>query len=223
MRIAFAILRLVPAGGLEQHALRLAAILAARGHGVTFLTTQAPAEPMPAGVGFDILSSSGRTNHGRLLAFAADAARAARAFDRTVAFHIIPGFDVVFCAEPSRSRPTAAKALLPRYRTYAELERRSFGPAARSLACCAFPASSATPSSATTARRRNASSCCPQPSTGWTPTPGLRHRRPAPRLGRGSGLARRLRCGSGWACRRRPRGSTARLRPSPESRRRGCW
>lgn len=152
MHIAFAILRLVPAGGLEQHAQRLAEILTARGHSVTFLTTQATKRPAPAGMAVRRLPARGGTNHGRLAAFADDALAAAQGFDRTVAFHIIPGFDVVFCAEPSRSQPPPPKSFIPRYRTYARLERQTFGPAGRALVLClsaaqrdAFARNDATP------------------------------------------------------------------------------
>ena len=122
-RIALAVFRMAPAGGLEQHALRLARILASRGAAVTMITTRAPAAP---GIGIELVASRGSTNHGRLAAFAEDAARAlAGRFDRTVAFHAIPGFDVIFCADPSRAAPAGARAWLPRYRGYAELERRA--------------------------------------------------------------------------------------------------
>jgi UDP-glucose:(heptosyl)LPS alpha-1,3-glucosyltransferase len=126
LRIALVIFRLAPAGGLEQHCLRLAGILAGRGAQVTLVTTRPPASLPPAGVEIEVLRPRGRSNHGRLAAFAEDAARAtAGRFDRTVAFHAIPGFDVIFCADPSRGRPPAARAWLPRYRTYARLEREA--------------------------------------------------------------------------------------------------
>ena len=124
-RIALAVFRLAPAGGLEQHALRLASILTGRGAAVTMITTRAPAAP-PPGVGIELLASRGSTNHGRLAAFAEDAARAvAGRFVRTVAFHAVPGFDAIFCADPSRAAPAGARVWLPRYRGYAELERRA--------------------------------------------------------------------------------------------------
>ena len=124
-RLALAVFRLSPAGGLEQHALRLAAILAGRGCEVTMITTRAPAAT-PDGVPVERIASRGSTNHGRLAAFAEDAARAvAGRFDRTVAFHAIPGFDAIFCADPSRAAPAGARNWLPRYRTYAALEREA--------------------------------------------------------------------------------------------------
>jgi UDP-glucose:(heptosyl)LPS alpha-1,3-glucosyltransferase len=128
-RIALVIFRLAPAGGLEQHCLRLARILLGRGAAVTLVTTQAPADPAH-GAEVELIAARGRTNHGRLAAFAADAARAvACRFDRTVVFHAVPGFDIVFCADPSRAAPPGLQALLPRYRTYAELERAALGSA----------------------------------------------------------------------------------------------
>jgi UDP-glucose:(heptosyl)LPS alpha-1,3-glucosyltransferase len=123
-RIALVIFRLAPAGGLEQHCLRLAEILARRGAAVTLVTTRPPASPPPDGVAIEALAARGRSNHGRLAAFAEDAARAIDGrFDRTVAFHAIPGFDVIFCADPSRGRPPGLRRWLPRYGAYAALER----------------------------------------------------------------------------------------------------
>jgi UDP-glucose:(heptosyl)LPS alpha-1,3-glucosyltransferase len=122
-RIALVIFRLAPAGGLEQHCLRLARILMDRGAAVTLVTTRLPAAPTE-GAEVELVAARGRSNHGRLANFAADAATAiAGRFDRTVVFHAVPGFDVVFCADPSRAAPGGLRSLLPRYRTYAELER----------------------------------------------------------------------------------------------------
>jgi UDP-glucose:(heptosyl)LPS alpha-1,3-glucosyltransferase len=128
-RAALAIFRLTPAGGLEQHCLRLAEALAARGWAVTLVTTRPPAGALPAGLELELIAQRGRTNHGRLAAFAADAARAlAGRFERTVVFHAVPGFDVIFCADPSRAAPGPLRRWLPRYAAYARLERAAFGP-----------------------------------------------------------------------------------------------
>src|SRR5580698_2353977 len=135
LRIAFAIERLVPAGGLEQHALRLADLLAQRGHEVTLITTRAPATP-PLNVAVREIPGRGASNHGRMAAFAEDAAAAAREFDRSLVFHPVPGFDVVFCANPSRAQPSPLRALLPRYRAYAELERQAFAPSSHATVLC---------------------------------------------------------------------------------------
>ena len=84
-----------------------------------------------------LVGQRGRTNHGRLAAFAEAAGRAvAGRFDRTVAFHAIPGFDLIFVADPSRARPGGLRGLLPRYRTYAALEARAFAPEGRTRILC---------------------------------------------------------------------------------------
>jgi UDP-glucose:(heptosyl)LPS alpha-1,3-glucosyltransferase len=124
-RIALAIQRLAPAGGLEQHCLRLAEVLTGRGAQVTILTTESPLSAPCPGVRLTQIARHGLTNHDRLCRFADDAAKAgARGeFDLTVAFHAIPGFDAIFCADPSRARPSGLRRWLPRYRTFARLER----------------------------------------------------------------------------------------------------
>ena len=128
-RVAMVIFRLTPAGGLEQHCLRLAELLRDKGCAVTLVTTRPPASA-PRDIPVELLAARGRSNHGRLAAFAEDAARAtAGRFDMTVAFQAIPGFDVIFCADPSRSGVREPKRWLPRYATFARLERAAFGAA----------------------------------------------------------------------------------------------
>jgi UDP-glucose:(heptosyl)LPS alpha-1,3-glucosyltransferase len=135
VKAALAIFRLQPAGGLEQHALRLAEALAARGWATTLVTTVAPARP-PAGVAVRVIQARGHSNHGRLAAFAADARAEVAGADRAVAFHAIPGFDWVFLADPSRARPSWWRGLLPRYATYARLERAAFAPPSPTRVLC---------------------------------------------------------------------------------------
>jgi UDP-glucose:(heptosyl)LPS alpha-1,3-glucosyltransferase len=70
------------------------------------------------------------TNHGRMVAFAADFADATRAgFDRVVGFHPMPGLDVLFLADHVRNRSDTPrlKRLLPRFHNYARLEASCFG------------------------------------------------------------------------------------------------
>lgn len=133
MNIALAIYRLVPSGGLERHAIRIAAALAERGHRVTLYTT-AGTEAAPAGVEavrFDVPTS---TNHGALAAFSERLRAASRGrHDLIVGFQRLPGLDVLFCADwcyVDRQRPWIARQL-PRYRTMVALERACFGPDAK--------------------------------------------------------------------------------------------
>ena len=124
LSIALGIYRLSPRGGLEDHCIRIAEALQARGHAVTiFVAGEAPALAVPvtrvAG------ATAAPTNHERMRRFA-DGFRAATAagFDRTVAFQTLPGADLLFVANPVRDRPDVAawRRLTPRFRAYAALE-----------------------------------------------------------------------------------------------------
>lgn len=124
--------RLVPTGGREQQCLALAAELAGRGHEVAIASTDSH-PVLPAGVRHLPVERRGRTSHGRLAAFAADAVRAAEGFQRRVVFHLVPGFDAIFCTDPPRGPARGWRALSPRYRTFASLEAAALAPGARSL------------------------------------------------------------------------------------------
>ncbi len=129
MKIAIGIFRLNPRGGLEDHAIRIAAALAKRGHEVDIHTSgKVPALDIPVGV--QQHPRTAFTNHGQMAAFAAGFADATRqGYDRTVAFQPMPGCDVLFLADQLRDRPRTPwwKRLLPRFRTYARLEAGCLG------------------------------------------------------------------------------------------------
>jgi UDP-glucose:(heptosyl)LPS alpha-1,3-glucosyltransferase len=129
VKIAIGIHRLLPRGGLEDHALRIAAELSRRGHEIVLHAT---GELPNAGVATVSLDRRPKplTNHGAMTAFAADFIRATRGrFDRTVAFQPMPGIDVLFLADHLRDRPDVPfwKRLSPRFRAYARLEAGCFG------------------------------------------------------------------------------------------------
>jgi UDP-glucose:(heptosyl)LPS alpha-1,3-glucosyltransferase len=133
LSIALATVRLSPAGGREQQCLALAGELARRGHDVSVAAAGLPGD-LPSGVRAIELAPRGWTSHGRLAAFAADARkRLGERFDRTVVFHLVPGFDVIFCTDPPRGPARGWRSLSPRYRTFAALEAAAFAPAAGSL------------------------------------------------------------------------------------------
>lgn len=131
LSIALAIYRLRPRGGLEDNCLRLAAALKARGHKVTIFTAVDGEAP---GLERIILprAASKWSNHKRMKAFAEDARKAIAAggFDRSMAFQMMPGFDLVFLADNMRGDPKASlwQRMSGRYRTFAALERRVFAP-----------------------------------------------------------------------------------------------
>ncbi len=132
MRIAIGIKRLMPRGGLEDHAIRLAGELASRGHEVVLHTTTKVPDP---GIATVLLPAAPRrTNHRRMAAFADAFGRAvAGKFDRIVGLQPMPGLDVLLLADHLRDRPDAPrwKRLLPRFHTFARLEAACFGPGAR--------------------------------------------------------------------------------------------
>lgn len=128
MRIALAIQKLRPLGGLEDNCLRIAAELKQRGHEVTLFTSADDDIPFRHVVLRPPMLSI--TNHGRARAFATGFVAASRGhFDRTVAFQPVPGADVLFVADVLRNRADAplAKRMTPRFRTHAALEEGCFG------------------------------------------------------------------------------------------------
>jgi UDP-glucose:(heptosyl)LPS alpha-1,3-glucosyltransferase len=98
---------------------------------VTIVSTTPPTR-LPPGLNAILIRRRGLTNHGRLAAFARDASAAIQGrFDRTVVFHLVPGFDVIFAVDPLR-RTRTWRALSPRYRAFAALEAAALGPASPS-------------------------------------------------------------------------------------------
>jgi UDP-glucose:(heptosyl)LPS alpha-1,3-glucosyltransferase len=133
VKIALGILKLFPRGGLEDHALRIAAELARRGHDVVLHATGKLPDNGVATVALG-RRSTGFSNHGRVSAFAEDFEKATRSgFDRVIGFHPMPGLNVLFLADHLRNRRDAPvlKRLLPRFRAHARLEASCFGAGSR--------------------------------------------------------------------------------------------
>lgn len=132
MRIAFGIVNLFPGGGLQRDCLEIAKLVAGRGHDVVIYTERASGDLQAGGIPIVRLPNGARTNHRRQYAFAVDFLKEASAHcDLTVGFNKLLGLDVLYCADPSthdRLRRQPYLKLLPRYRTYAHIERDSFGP-----------------------------------------------------------------------------------------------
>jgi glycosyltransferase involved in cell wall biosynthesis/GT2 family glycosyltransferase len=134
MRIALGIVKLFPEGGLQRDCIRLARILAARGHDVTVFTTQNnwPSDRTPCRV--VVLPVTAYTNHRLDLKFAKRlAAITAEDFDRVVGFNKLIGLDFYYCGDPSileRGRRPIERAL-PRHKVQSMLERQCFGPLQR--------------------------------------------------------------------------------------------
>ncbi len=140
-RVALALLRYFPHGGLQRIAWDVADLLHQRGHHVTLYTQdwQGPQPTTQDGTSptweVRTLPASGSTNHAR----AADFARRLKdctgpgSSDVTLGFDRLPGLDLYFAGDPCysarirRDRPRWHR-WLPRSRTFLGLEHGVFGP-----------------------------------------------------------------------------------------------
>jgi UDP-glucose:(heptosyl)LPS alpha-1,3-glucosyltransferase len=132
MRIAFGIVSLFPGGGLQRDCLEIAKLVRNRGHDVAIYAERVSGDVQTDGIAVVTLPNDAKTNHRRQYEFAVDFQREAAAnCDLTVGFNKLLGLDVLYCADASmydRLRKQPYLNLLPRYRTYANIERDSFNP-----------------------------------------------------------------------------------------------
>jgi glycosyltransferase involved in cell wall biosynthesis len=134
MRIALGIVKLFPEGGLQRDCMRLARILAGRGHDVTIFTSENRWSLDRPPCRIELLPVRAYTNHRLDLNFAKRfAAASGNGFDRVVGFNKLAGLDFYYCGDPSileRGRSVLVRAL-PRHRAQTMLERETFGPLQR--------------------------------------------------------------------------------------------
>jgi UDP-glucose:(heptosyl)LPS alpha-1,3-glucosyltransferase len=131
MKIAFGIVSLFEAGGLQRDCLRLAGILRHRGHDVRLFAVRCEDHVRQAHT-VTLLTARRTTNHGRDADFGNAFSRAVESdFDITVGFNKLPGLDVLYCADPCvlSGQIPIWKRWLPRHRTRVRLEEACFGPA----------------------------------------------------------------------------------------------
>lgn len=128
MKIAMALFRYFPYGGLQRDFLRCAEIAVERGHDVTVLLARQEA-PLPDSLNVVSLPVSARSNHGAMRQFA-NAVHEWRKNNPEyciTGFNRIPGIDGYFAADTCFAAQFAEKnalaRLLPRYRTFLCLER----------------------------------------------------------------------------------------------------
>jgi glycosyltransferase involved in cell wall biosynthesis/GT2 family glycosyltransferase len=134
MRIALGIVKLFPEGGLQRDCMRLARILAGRGHDVTIFTSENRWTLDRPPCRIELLPVRAYTNHRVDLNFAKRFAMATgNSFDRVIGFNKLTRLDFYYCGDPSileRGRGLLVRAL-PRHRVQTMLERGSFGPLQR--------------------------------------------------------------------------------------------
>jgi UDP-glucose:(heptosyl)LPS alpha-1,3-glucosyltransferase len=130
MRIAFAIVSLFPGGGLQRDCVEVAKLVREQGHDVVIYTCRVHDHSLAGDIPILLLQNSAVTNHGRQRQFAADFLKeTAGRFDLIVGFDKLLDLDVLYCADASmghRVLKSPLLRLLPRYRTYVDLEKSSF-------------------------------------------------------------------------------------------------
>jgi UDP-glucose:(heptosyl)LPS alpha-1,3-glucosyltransferase len=133
MRIAFAIMKLFPGGGLQRDCVEIARHCRQRGHDVAIFTSYRDESDFADDLAVVVLPIRQSTNHRMLEEFAASFrwAAALQQFDLRVGFDKLTHLDVLYCADPSiyfRMRREPFRFFIPRYRTYLALERATFEP-----------------------------------------------------------------------------------------------
>jgi UDP-glucose:(heptosyl)LPS alpha-1,3-glucosyltransferase len=136
MRIAFAIMKLFPGGGLQRDCVEIARHCRQRGHDVVIFTSFKDESDFADDLAVVVLPIRQRPNHRMLEEFATSFrwAAAVQQFDLAVGFDKLTHLDVLYCADPSvyfRMRKERFRFLIPRYRSYLALERATFGPGRR--------------------------------------------------------------------------------------------
>jgi UDP-glucose:(heptosyl)LPS alpha-1,3-glucosyltransferase len=136
MRIAFAIMKLFPGGGLQRDCVEIARHCRQRGHDIVILTSCKDESDFADDLAVAVLPIRQSSNHRMLKEFAASLrwAAALRQFDVLVGFDKLTHLDVLYCADPSicfRMTQERFRFLMPRYRTYLALERATFEPGRR--------------------------------------------------------------------------------------------
>ena len=136
MKIALAIFKYFPHGGLQRDFMRIAAELLKRGHDVTVFTRSFDGV-IPEGLKVEILKLSSFTNHGKAAEFGALFCRAAAGFDLRFTFNRIPGADFYFAAdncimsEALSVYPEWFLKISPRHRAILQQERSVMEPSSR--------------------------------------------------------------------------------------------
>ena len=133
MRIAFAIMKLFPGGGLQRDCVEIARYCRQRGHNVVIFTSYKDSSDFADDLAVAVLPVKQATNHRMQAEFAATLRWAAslQSFDLLVGFDKLTHLDVLYCADPSiyfRMKKERFRFLIPRYRTFLALERATFGP-----------------------------------------------------------------------------------------------
>ncbi len=130
MQLAFAITEYFPFGGAQRDFFAVASEMARRGHQITVVTAAWHGDFPDGWQKVIVEKKQFRTNLARLRALSNTllAFQANKTFDAIIGFTKMAGLDMYFAADPSfvANRYRGLKKLLPRYRTYAGIEKQMF-------------------------------------------------------------------------------------------------
>lgn len=129
MHFAFAITEYFPFGGAQREFFAVVTEMANRGHQISVITTGWKGDKNPDWQYF-ILEQKTKTNHGRMqeLSDYVVSLKQQHHFDSVIGFTRMVGLDIYYCVDNSyvATRYKGLKRLLPRYRAYANIERKLF-------------------------------------------------------------------------------------------------
>ncbi len=129
MHFAFAITEFFPYGGAQRDFFAVVTEMAKRGHQISVITLKWHGDINKDWTLYE-LGKSQSTNHGRIKALSdyVVSLKKQGLFDSIIGFTKLAGLDVYFAADPcfTANRYKGLNKLLPRYRTYARIERDLF-------------------------------------------------------------------------------------------------
>ncbi len=129
MQLAFAITEFFPYGGAQRDFFAVVTEMAKRGHQISVITLKWHGDINKDWTLYE-LGKSQSTNHGRIRALSdcVVSLKKQNLFDAIIGFTKLAGLDVYFAADPcfTANRFKGLNKLLPRYRTYAGIEKDLF-------------------------------------------------------------------------------------------------
>lgn len=138
MRLAFALYKYFPFGGLARDFMRIADVCLAKGHTIDVFVMQWEG-PAQANYQVHVIDCKGWSNHAKVADFhrqLADRVQNER-YDALIGFNKMPNLDVYYAADPCYAdrfkNKGFAHQLNPRYRFYAATEASVFGTEAKTL------------------------------------------------------------------------------------------
>ncbi len=115
MKLAFALFKYFPYGGLQRDCVKIAMECVARGHQVDVYTLHADAD-LPDGIGLHLVAARHHRRYRRYELFAASVQQLVReqGYDGLVGFNKMPGLDVYYAADPCYAAKAAQRGWLYR-------------------------------------------------------------------------------------------------------------